>query len=157
LALLKTVSPSLAHADMITEVAVSAVLSRSDRTNRSADPDTTISMATLDEIEDTHKGSGGAAGETGLAGSVFSLPIPASFMVGQTGSPSLDNNNLCANDQDMPGQGTLFYYNLTFIDSFNKILDAHIDSPPSSQFELQSASRTTGGILRGRAHSNNLN
>jgi len=138
--------------------AVSAALSRS----RSADPDTTISMATSGKIEDAHMASGGAAGETRLAGSVSSLPIPASFMVGQTGpvltvSSGLDNNNPCANDQDMPGQGTSFYFNCTFIDSFNKNLDAHMDSPPPSRFELQGASRTTGGIFRGRAHGNNLN
>ena len=32
-----------------------------------------------------------------------------------------------------------------------------MDSPPPSHFELQGASRTTGGIFRGRAHGNNLN
>ena len=32
-----------------------------------------------------------------------------------------------------------------------------MDSPPPSQRELQGASRTTGGIFRGRAYGNNPN
>jgi len=33
----------------------------------------------------------------------------------------------------------------------------HISPPPPNQLELQGASRTTGGIFRGRAYGNNPN
>lgn len=37
------------------------------------------------------------------------------------------------------------------------VLDVPMDSPPLSRSELQGASRTTGGIFRGRAYGNNPN
>lgn len=38
-----------------------------------------------------------------------------------------------------------------------RILDTHMRSPNNSPKRLQGASRTTGGILRGRAHGNVFN
>jgi len=84
-----------------------------------------------------------------------------SSTLGQTGivafSPGpgvVAKTDLCADDQDIPGPGTSFYFICTILNSFNNILDMDM---PSSRFELQGSSQTTGGIFRGRAHGNRLN
>jgi len=109
--------------------------------------------------------AGGAAASAHITsrGLVSSSMAPPTL--GQTGaaltiSPGpgvLDNIDIRADGQDMPGQGTYLYFTFTFLNSFNNILDVHMNSPPPSQFELQGSSRMTGGIFRGRAYGNNLN
>src|SRR6266540_3822602 len=65
-----------------------------------------------------------------------STPVPSTLgQIGVTttiasGPDLLDNNDLYAVGQDLPGQGTPFYFNCTFLNSFNNILDVHMNSPP---------------------------
>ena len=85
-----------------------------------------------------------------LAPSVLGLATPP-------GPGVLGNTDLSADDQDMPGQGRFLISIVHFYIALINILDVHMNSPPPSRFELQGASRTTGGIFRGRAYGNNLN
>jgi len=105
------------------------------------------------------------AGGMHLAGSISALKDPVSSMLASyaldlttpPGPGVLGNTDLSADNQDMPGQGRFFISIVHFYIALINILDVHINSPPSSQFESQGASRTTGGVFQGRAYSNNFN
>jgi len=117
----------------------------------------TVSSITSGKMEET---SSAGAAASHLAGShpkvsVSLASIPAISVQDQIGATTtfvsgpavFDNNDLCA--KDLSDQGTFFiYFNCTFLNSFNNILDVRMNSPPSpNQLELQGASRTTGGIF----------
>ena len=110
----------------------------------------TVSSITSGKMEET---SSAGAAASHLAGShpkvsVSLASIPAISVQDQIGATTtivsgpavFDNNDLCA--KDLSGQGTIFlYFNCTFLNSFNNILDVHMNSPPSpNQLELQGAS-----------------
>jgi len=107
----------------------------------------TVSSITSGKMEET---SSAGAAASHLAGShpkvsVSLASIPAISVQDQIGATTtivsgpavFDNNDLCA--KDLSDQGTFFiYFNCTFLNSFNNILDVCMNSPlPPNQLELQ--------------------
>ena len=90
----------------------------------------------------------------------LAVPVPAAAMTGVVNEA--DMLTAAAPVEATTGVVTIAATDATTVDDaaavIDQVLDIRMDSPPPlSQQELQGASRTTGGIFRGRAYGNNPN